>query len=404
MSKKKDVRNKNSQLYDKIALIINIARKQVVTAVNLSMVHTYFEIGRMIVEDEQEGEARAEYGKAVLKNLSAKLTKSFDRGFSVDNLERMKKFYSVYSDRISATSLRIFEISSKRIDSISANDLRKLDNKAGAIRQTPSAEFKNFTLSWSHYLVLMRIVNPNERSFYEIEAFNEQWSEKHLKKQYHSSLYERLALSRNKAEIKKLANEGLTIEKPADILKNPLTLDFLGLEEKAHYNESDLENAIISKLQHFLLELGKGFLFESRQKRFSFSEKSFYVDLVFYNRLLQCYVLIDLKTEELTHQDLGQIQMYVNYYDRHVKTDFEKPSIGILLVKKKEDALVELTLPIDANIYASEYSLYLPEKQLLQQKLKQWIIEFEEAKEIQNNIKGLGFDYSQVKFGRNRKG
>ncbi|MCD4772585.1 MAG: PDDEXK nuclease domain-containing protein [Bacteroidales bacterium] len=382
------MKNKNiPQLYDKIASIINLARKQVATTANLTMVHSYFEIGRMIVEDEQEGETRAEYGKKVLQELSVKLNINFGRGFSYRNMRNMRQFYLVYS-RVNAiwqTPSAKFKNEDNTIRQTPSSELQITDNQNKAIRQMPSAKSKNFTLSWSHYLVLMRIENPDERSFYEIEAHNEQWSEKHLKRQYHSSLYERLALSRNKDEVKKLANKGLIIEKPIDILKNPLTLDFLGFEEKAHYNESDLENAIISKLQHFLLELGKGFLFEARQKRFSFSEKSFYVDLVFYNRLLQCYVLIDLKTEELTHQDLGQIQMYVNYYDRHVKTAYEKPSIGILLVKKKEDALVELTLPKDANIYASEYSLYLPEKQLLQQKLKQWIQEFEEQEKNKND-------------------
>jgi len=174
-----------------------------------------------------------------------------------------------------------------------------------------------------------------------------------------------------------LAKEGQVIEKSDDILKNPLTLEFLGLEEHIAYSESDMENAIISKLQSFLLELGKGFLFEARQKRFSFDEKHFFVDLVFYNRLLQCYVLIDLKTDVLVHQDLGQMQMYVNYYDRYVKMEYEKPTIGILLCKKKSDTMVELTLPKDANIYASEYNLYLPDKTMLQARLNQWISEFE---------------------------
>lgn len=174
----------------------------------------------------------------------------------------------------------------------------------------------------------------------------------------------------------RLANEGQTIEKPTDLLKNPLTLEFLGLKPDASYSESKLESAIIDKLQMFLLELGKGFLFEGRQKRFTFEEDNFYVDLVFYNRLLQCYVLIDLKTDKLTHQDLGQMQMYVNYFDRYVKTDFEKPTIGILLCETKNDALVELTLPKDANIYAQQYALCLPDKALLQKKLAEWIAEY----------------------------
>jgi predicted nuclease of restriction endonuclease-like (RecB) superfamily len=218
----------------------------------------------------------------------------------------------------------------------------------------------------------MRIENIEARSFYELECAQQQWSVKQLRRQVGSSLYERLALSRKKEEVMRLAQEGQTVEKPEDIIKNPLTLEFLGLKPENAYTESKLENAIISKMQQFLLELGKGFLFEARQKRFTFDERNFYVDLVFYNRLLKCYVLIDLKTGDLTHQDLGQMQMYVNYYDRYVKQDFENPTIGILLCSEKSDALVELTLPEDSNVYASQYSLYLPDKTLLQRKLKEW--------------------------------
>jgi len=294
----------------------------------------------MIVEQEQHGSKKAGYGKRVLKNLSGQLTEKFGKGFSVDNLENMRLFFLAYS-----------------------------------ISETPS---RKFALSWSHYLVLMRIADANERGFYEIETAANNWSLRQLKRQYHSSLYERLALSRNKEEVMRLTKHGQKLEKPEDLLKSPLTLEFLGLEEQTAYSESDLENAIISKIQHFLLELGKGFLFEARQKRFTFVERHYFVDLVFYNRLLQCYVLIDLKTDELDHGDLGQMQMYVNYYDRHVKVDFEKPTIGMLLCKKRNQALVELTLPENANVYASEYSLYLPNKQLLQRKLTEWLLEFDE--------------------------
>ena len=217
----------------------------------------------------------------------------------------------------------------------------------------------------------MRIESDEERSFYEIEAQKQNWSVRQLQRQYSSSLYERLALSRNKDEVMRLAQEGHTINKPVDILKNPLTLEFLGLKPDAAYSETKLENAIISKMQHFLLELGKGFLFEARQKRFTFDEDDFFVDLVFYK--------IDLKVGKLTHQDLGQMQMYVNYYDRYVKQDFEKPTVGILLCKEKKDALVELTLPKDSNIYAQQYALYLPDKKLLQNKLQEWLEEQEES-------------------------
>ncbi len=235
-------------------------------------------------------------------------------------------------------------------------------------------------LSWSHYLILIRIKNPDERNFYEQECIKSGWNVRQLKRQVASSLYERLALSRDKKEVMRLANEGNVVEKPSDVIKNPLTLEFLGLKPDSSYSETSLESAIVDKMQQFLLELGKGFLFEARQKRFTFDEDHFFVDLVFYNRLLQCYVLIDIKVNKLTHQDLGQMMMYVNYYNRYVKQDFEKPTIGILLCGEKKDAIVKLTLPKDANIYATEYELYLPAKKELQEKLKMWIEEFEDDK------------------------
>ena len=395
----------DNQLYSKVAKLIELARRKVASVVNLTMVHTYFEVGRMIVEDEQQGKERAEYGKAVLKDLSVRLTEKFGKGFSVDNLERMKKFYLVYSIyETPASKLKSNENQSTLIrqtpsSGLESNETNPYQISATALRKSKASDNESdmrpeaiiselrmprFQISWSHYLVLMRIENQNERSFYEIECAANNWSLTDLKRQYHSSLYERLALSRNKEEILKLASEGQTMVKPEDILKNPLSLEFLGMDEKNAYSESDMVHAIISKLQSFLLEMGKGFLFEARQKRFTFDEKHYYVDLVFYNRLLQCYVIIDLKTEELLHKDLGQMQMYVNYYDRNIKLDYEKPSIGILLCKKKNDALVELTLPKEANIYASEYSLYLPDKQLLQQKLTEWMIEFENLIEHEN--------------------
>ena len=244
--------------------------------------------------------------------------------------------------------------------------------------QKPSAKSSSpFTLSWSHYVLLLTIKNPEERSFYEIEATQSGWSLPELKRQVASGLYERLALSRDKKSVRKLTGEGQVLTRPEDMLKEPYVLEFLGLDEKSSYSESDLEQAIIDRIEHFLLELGKGFLFEARQKRFTFDEDHFFVDLVFYNRLLRCYVLIDLKLDKLTHQDLGQMQMYVNYFDRYVKTPGENPTIGILLCKQKKDAIVELTLPRDANIHAKEYQLYLPSKELLRQKLLDWTRERE---------------------------
>lgn len=234
-------------------------------------------------------------------------------------------------------------------------------------------------LSWNHLQILMRIEDVNARRFYEIESQQQNWSVRQLQRQVASSLYERLALSRDKDEVMRLAQEGQTIEKPLDIIKNPLVIEFVGLTPDSSYSESRLETAIINKMQQFLLELGKGFLFEARQKRFTFDEDCYYVDLVFYNRLLQCYVLVDLKVDKLTHQDLGQMQMYVNYYDRCQRQEWEKPTVGILLCKEKNDALVELTLPKDANIYAQQYMLCLPDKEVLQSKLQEWITEAEVA-------------------------
>ena len=251
------------------------------------------------------------------------------------------------------------------------------------ISETLSRKFRTdgipaaFALSWSHYVLLLTIKDPDERSFYEIEATNEGWSLSELKRQKASALYERLALSRDKEGVRKLAAEGQVISRPDDVLKQPYVLEFLGLEERAGYTETDLEQAIIDRLEHFLLELGKGFLFEARQRRFTFDEDHYFVDLVFYNRLLRCYVLIDLKLDKLTHQDLGQMQMYVNWFDREVKLPDENSTIGLLLCKEKKDAVVELTLPKDANIHAREYQLYLPSRELLRAKLLEWTREAE---------------------------
>lgn len=340
-------------LFKKVTNLIEQARVRVATAMNVAEVYTKYQIGRYIVEEEQSGKVRAEYGKQVLEGLSEQLMKRYEEGWTVDTLKRCRFFYKVYgSTQIGATLL------------------------------PQSGNMPKFTLSWSHYLVLMRIKNADERRFYEIEATSGNWSVRELQRQYGSSLYERLALSRDKDSVARLARVGNVVEKPEDVIKNPVTLEFIGLKPDASYSETNLETAIIGKMQEFLLELGKGFLFEARQKRFSFDEDDYYVDLVLYNRLLQCYVLVDLKIDKLTHQDLGQMQMYVNYYDRYVKQDFEKPTIGIVLCKEKKDALVELTLPKNANIYASAYELYLPDKKILQAKVKQWINEFESQKNV----------------------
>jgi predicted nuclease of restriction endonuclease-like (RecB) superfamily len=357
-------------LFERISALIEQARNVVVNTAKAAEVKTRYEVGRYIFEDEQKGE-RAAYGKQILKNLSVKLMDRFGDDWSYDTLIRCRKFYTSYQNaEIVATPL-------PQLENLGESAESKEDMNCG--NAVAPIRLPRFILSWSHYLILMRIENIEARSFYEIEAAQQNWSVSQLSRQVGSSLYERLALSRNKDEVMRLAKEGQTIEKPQDIIKDPLTLEFLGLKPDSAYSESKLENAIISKMQQFLLELGKGFLFEARQKRFTFEEENFYVDLVFYNRLLQCYVLIDLKADKLTHQDLGQMQMYVNYYDRFVKQDFEKPTIGILLCESKKEALVELTLPKDSNIYATQYQLYLPDKDLLQAKVREWIAEFKET-------------------------
>ena len=337
--------------------LVEYARSIAARQINLVQLMTFYAIGRWIVEVEQQGESRAKYGRQIIKNLSEAMNKQFGRGFSVDTLENARKFYQTYQDRISETVFRKFAV-------------EKSETVFRLFEETLP-----FKLPWAHYLLLMRIKDENERKFYEIEATQSGWSIRTLQRQYNSSLYERLALSREKGEVLRLASEGNIVTRPQDIVKQPTVLEFLGLDEKAKFVESDLETAIINKLQKFLLELGKGYLFEARQKRFTYREENFYVDLVFYNRLLRCYVLIDLKIDKLTHQDLGQMLMYVHYYDRYEKLPDENPTIGILLCKEKDDALVEITLPENSNIYASEYQLYLPDKKELQKKLKEWIAE-----------------------------
>jgi len=337
--------------------LIRYARKYVSNQVNYTQLMTYYGLGYWIVEEQQSGEHRAGYGKKVIQTLSDALNAEFGKGFSVDTLENARKFYLNYQGRISETVFRKF-----------------IKEKSDTLFRISGEEIP-FTLSWSHYLQLMRIKNLDERRFYEIEATKSTWSLRTLQRQYNSSLYERLALSRNKDKVMRLAQEGNVIEEPADIVKQPTVLEFLGLEESEKFSETDMESAIIDKLQKFLLELGKGYLFEARQKRFSYDEENFYVDLVFYNRLLRCYVLIDLKIDKLTHQDLGQMQMYVNYYDRYQKLPDENPTVGILLCKEKNDAVVQMTLPENSNIFATEYSLYLPDKKMLQKKLEEWIAE-----------------------------
>ena len=338
-------------------------QNQAAKSVDIALVARNWLFGWYIVEFEYAGAERTElYGKELLKRLSKELKNSGLKGMSETNLKQFKKFYAIYK-----------EISQALPDQSQISADSHLIVKALCSR---------FVLGWTHYVTLMTIKNENERNFYELESVENGWGYRELERQINSALYERLALSRDKQAVKALSTQGQIIEKPSDIIKNPYILEFTGLEERKSYSEYDLETALINKIEHFLLELGKGFLFESRQKRFSFDNRHFYVDLVFYNRLLRCYVVVDLKVGDLKHQDLGQIQMYVNYFDRFVKTKEEKPTIGILLCLTKSDELVELTLPKEANIYASEYQLYLPDKETLKQQLEEAHEEWESKHDV----------------------
>lgn len=316
----------NNNFYKEIKELLHSAKNRVYQTINITMTQTYFEIGKRIVEEEQGGESRAEYGKSLLKLLSVQLINEFGKGFSVDNLENMRRFYLAF--------------------------------------QKSETVSRKFELSWSHYIFLTRIENIDERNFYEIESIENSWSLRELKRQFDTGLFERLSLSSDKQKIKELSSQGQIIQTAQDLIKDPYILEFVGLPEFSSYSESELEQKLIDKLEHFLLELGKGFTFVARQKRITIDEKHFKVDLVFYNRFLKSFVVIDLKIGELKHQDIGQMMMYVNYFDRYEKTEDENPTIGIILCKDKSKALVELTLPKDnSQIYASKYLTVLPNKE-----------------------------------------
>lgn len=309
------------QTYDRIKLILAEARAQAYRAINTAMVGAYWEIGRVIVEEEQQGQQRAEYGKGLLIGLSQRLTAEFGRGFDRTNLQQMRAFYLAYQIR-------------------------------DALRHE---------LSWTHYRLLLRVEKPEARAFYETEALNSRWSTRELERQIHSLLFERLALSRDREGVLALAQKGHEIQQPSDLVKDPYVLEFAGLPQSERYLESDLEQALIDKLREFLLELGKGFAFMARQQRITLDGTHYWIDLVFYNRLTRSFVLIDLKVGTLTHQDLGQMQMYVNYYQREIMSADENPPIGIVLCADKNEAVVRYTLPENnQQIFASRYKLYLP--------------------------------------------
>ena len=324
--KKKDLVAANNPasmepLYQDARQIIEDARKNAVRSVDFNRVLMYWNLGQRIFEEEQQGKKRADYGTYLTKELSRRLVPEYGSGFSIRQLELCRQFYRTYPI---------------------ANTLRS-------------------QLNWSQYRMLIQIDDPDKREYYELESVNNAWTGRETGRQINSMLYERLLLSNDKESVLAVARKQRIPESPAEVIKDPMVLEFLGLHRESSYYEKDLEGAIISHITEFLLELGKGFSFVARQKRILLEDDEFFADLVFYNRLLRSFVVIELKTGELTHQDLGQLQMYVNYYDRYEKLPEENPTIGILLCTKKNDTVVRMTLPEDNKaILASEYKLYLP--------------------------------------------
>ncbi len=355
-----------------ISKILSEAKSNIAATVNTTMVITNWHIGQYIVEYEQGGKERAEYGTELLKRLSEDLSKEFGRGFSYRNLQLFKKFFQTFPivQTLSAQSLNL---DNENTQTASA----QLIMEKG---QTVSSKFSNKAiasfskLSWSHFVRLLSVKDEDERNFYIIETAENNWKERELDRQINSSLFERLVLSKDKKAVKELSEKGQQIQSEQDVLKDPLVLEFLNIKQEEKYSENELETAIINNLGEFLLELGKGFAFVARQQRISSGTEHFYVDLVFYNRLLRSFVIIDLKIGKLKHQDIGQMQMYVNYYDREVKTENENSTIGIILCKENDDFVVEFTLPENnKQIFSKEYKLYLPNKKELKALLDKYV-------------------------------
>ena len=356
----------DTPLLDRVVVILERARADVVRSVNSQMVIAYWLIGREIVEEEQQGAVRAEYGRSLLEDLSHRLTERYGKGFSVTNLKYFRGFYLAYTDRVPKIDRTMCDGPLDAV--IGAAEEDRSEN----VTQCVTNVGKGFlaALGWSHYRALMRVENEHARSFYEIETGQNGWSVRQLERQIHSFYYERLLKSRDKAGMMELANQGEASEQPVDVIKDPYVLEFLDLPESPQLAESELEGALISRLREFLLELGSGFAFIGRQKRLTLDGDHFYPDLLFYHIRLKCYVIIDLKTGKLTHGDLGQMQMYVNYYDREVCIEDDNPSIGLILCADKNDAVVRYVLG-DANrqIFASRYRLELPSEEELQREL-----------------------------------
>lgn len=359
---------REEHLYERVVAILEEARTRVSRTVNTAMVHAYWLIGWEIVEVEQHGRERAGYGDRLIEALAQRLTRRFGKGFSAPNIRNMRQFFLAYPHGSALPE----ELGGPRKGPALPSGSVSAEIRSAAPSETNAVPVRLFppSLGWTHYAILMRVSNPSARAFYEIEAVRESWSTRELDRQLGSLLFERLAKSRDREQVLALAREGQRVETAADVIKDPFVLEFLGLEGRPAWTESDLEGAIIRRLEDFLLEMGKGFCFVARQKRITLEGDHFYVDLVFYNRLLRCFVLVDLKLGKLTHQDLGQMQMYVNFFDRFQRVEHEAKTIGIILCSDKNGAMVKITLPEDnEQILAARYQMYLPTEEELRAEL-----------------------------------
>lgn len=327
-----DIVPKNLEsIYASIKDVLDKVRSKAVRTVNFAMVQAYWEIGRIIVEEEQKGKERAEYGRSLIEELSKRLTADYGRGFNKTNLWYMRQFYLTF----------------------------------------PNLHALRGELTWTHYRLLLKVGKESARDFYMLECINSNWNTRELERQIGSMLYERVALSKDKEGVKELSTKGLVIQKPDDVIKDPYVLEFLGLKEVTDYLESDLELALIDRLQDFLLELGRGFAFVARQKRITVDGDHFYIDLVFYNYILKCFVLVDLKVGKLTHKDIGQMDFYVRYFEKEVKLEGDNPTIGLILCADKNDVMVKYTLLEESKqIFASRYKLYLPDENEIRAELE----------------------------------
>jgi len=363
------------KVYDNIKIIIEQARNKVYSTINTTMVQAYWEIGRTIVEEKQKGKKRADYGKYLIKDLSEKLIEEYGRGFNKRSLYEMRQFYLTFP------KLHPVGAESKKLRA-----LRAQSQKIQKLRPV-GAQSQNIydKLSWTHYRILIRIEDKEARNFYLIETANNQWSTRELERQINSLLYERLSLSKNKKEVKEFAKKGQIIEKPEDLIKDPYVLEFLDLNENEKYLEKDLESLLISKLKDFLLELGKGFSLVSRQRRINVGSEHYYIDLVFYNYILKCFVLIDLKVGKLSHKDIGQMDFYVRYFEKEIKQETDNPTIGLILCSDKDNMMIRYTLLEDnKKIFASKYKLCLPTEEQLKKELTKERFKIEMEKKLKD--------------------